>query len=99
MTKTLTEQWREGTLPLGTYYIVNKNGYEEIDESVAVGELWNNTDLKEVLAVVPSYDEYKRLQEQLNEANKLIKWVVKTSWSGNQEEDDFDRYLEKWGVK
>lgn len=44
-------------------------------------------------------EQIERLQEQLNEANELIKWVVKTSWSGNQEEDDFDRYLEKWGVK
>lgn len=41
----------------------------------------------------------ERLQEQLSEANRLIKWVVRTSWSGNQEEDDFDRYCDKWGVK
>lgn len=72
MTKSLTEQWREGTLPLGTYYILNINGVEEIDKSVAIGELWNNTDLKEVLAPVPSYEEYKKLKEQLKYANKII---------------------------
>ena len=72
MTKTLTEQWREGTLPLGTYYIVNKKGYEEIDKSIAIGELWNNTDLKEVLAPVPSYDEYKKLKEQLEIARIVL---------------------------
>ena len=43
--------------------------------------------------------ELIKVRKQLQEANKLIKWVVKTSWTGNQEEDDFDRYLEKWGVK
>lgn len=41
----------------------------------------------------------EELEQQLKEANKLIKWVVKTSWSGNQEEDDFDRYLERYGVE
>lgn len=68
MTKTLTEQWRDGTLPLGTYYILNIYGDEEIDMSVAVGELWNNTDLKEVLAPVPSYDEYKQLVSNSDES-------------------------------
>lgn len=73
MTKTLTEQWREGTLPLGTYYILNINGVEEIDKSIAIGELWNNTDLKEVLAPVPSYEEYKKLQKKLEIAIKALK--------------------------
>jgi len=41
----------------------------------------------------------ERLQEQIKEANKLIKWCMKLGWSGNQEEDDFDRYCEKLGVK
>ena len=87
MTKTLTEQWRDGTLPVGTYYIVNKNGYEEIDKSVAVGELWNNTDIKEVLAPVPSYEEWQesqskralwfeekaKIRNKLNDKIKLLK--------------------------
>lgn len=88
--KSLTEQWRDGTLPLGTYYILNINGDEEIDRSVAVGELWNNTDLKEVLAHVPSYDEWqaeldsnnelltvqKRLEKRLEIATKALKDVA-----------------------
>ena len=43
--------------------------------------------------------QVKRLQEQLADANKLIKWCMKLGWSGNQEEDGFDRYCKKWGVK
>ena len=78
MTKTLTEQWRKGTLPLGTYYILNINGDEEIDMSVAVGELWNNTDLKEVLAPVPSYEKVKEMSQKIerlefdNEALEMV---------------------------
>ena len=72
MTKTLTKQWRDGTLPIGTYYILNKKGYEEIDKSIAIGELWNNTDLKEVLAPVPSYDENKRLKKKLEIALSVL---------------------------
>lgn len=43
--------------------------------------------------------ELIKKEKQLQEANELLKWVVKTSWTGNQEEDAFDRYIEKWGVK
>ena len=41
----------------------------------------------------------ERLQEQIEEANKLILWCARISWTGNQEEDIFDKYLSKWGVK
>jgi hypothetical protein len=98
--KSLTEQWREGTLR-GCFYWKLPSGnictaYTDIMRDI---KNVKDSDEVEVLQEAPSYVEYKRLQKQLNEANKLIKWVVKTSWPGNQEEDDFDRYLEKWGVK
>ena len=50
-------------------------------------------------AIVHYEEKIKKLQEQLNEANRLILWCARISWTGNQEEDDFDRYLAKWGVK
>lgn len=137
MSKTLTEQWREGKLKKSFYYLKFPD--------TETAEIYNLYDMEkfryvqdsekiDVLDEVPSYDEYQSLkketeslkeqihsmlftddvvqerydksvqkmhilEQQLQEANKLIKWVVKTSWTGNQEEDDFDRYLEKWGVK
>ena len=198
MTKTLTEQWREGTLEDGEYYVKDWDG--KIDWFVAKNKiLWrdNNNPMYaseriEVLAPVPSYDEYcnlvfkanmpknpvgdtimcydtereravvERLQEQLkeaektisdqelvikhqrkecyihnqktvdrkahinelieenkslkeelkkkniklnelrqqrNEANKLILWCARLSWTGDPSEDIFDKYLAKWGVK
>lgn len=77
MTKTLTEQWREGTLPAGEYYVKDSN-WVEIDgyypenswESGFVNH--SKYEIEEVLAPVPSYDEYKRLQKQLNKANEVI---------------------------
>lgn len=44
-------------------------------------------------------EEVENMKKQINEANCLIKWVRHSSWSPNQEEDDFDRYCKKWGVK
>ena len=41
----------------------------------------------------------RHLQEQLEEANRLILWCARISWTGNQEEDIMDKYLAKWGVK
>lgn len=53
----------------------------------------------ELLVEVPSYDELKQLKEQIEHANRLIKWVRHSSWSCDQQEDDFDRYVKKWGVE
>lgn len=98
MTKTLTEQWKDGTLPLGTYYILNINGDEEIDRSVAVGELWNNTDLKEVLAPVPSYDEWQSElasnDELLNVQKRLEKKVHILNEANMQLENELGHFAD-----
>jgi len=62
MTKTLTEQWREGTLPDGCYYVrffTTKQTHIEICGSEFLGNLaeFNGTDRAEVLAPVPSYQQ------------------------------------------
>ena len=57
---TLTEKWDKGELPEGDYYIKRRNGdflYDNIDTS----GVWRNSideDILEVLAPVPSYQEY-----------------------------------------
>lgn len=65
MTKSLTEQWKDGELPVGTYYILDSEGQAVIDKSVCIGELWDNTDIKEVLAPVPSYDDVKEMSQKI----------------------------------
>ena len=59
MTKTLTEQWREGTLPRGAYY-VNRLG--EVRIYLVTYENEKNThEIYEILAPVLSYEEYQTL--------------------------------------
>ena len=65
MTKTLTEQWREGTLKSGTYYIKVKFG----DNLIYTFDYYNDRnnewsffrDIRDVLDIVPSYEEYREL--------------------------------------
>ena len=76
MTKTLTEQWKDMDLadehlyywrmPNGEVRIMSKTGVCSYKLCYDGGEI-------DILAPVPNYDEYKRLQEQLNEANEVIK--------------------------
>ena len=82
MTKTLTEQWREGTLQDGYYYITSKKWGMLIDryrdQINDCGHKWRGFDncqgvVEEVLAPVPSYNEIKRLQEQKKKVIALIK--------------------------
>ena len=79
MSKELTEQWREGTLPENWYYIHLKSDWGGIDcitinycDEDGVFEEYPDEDIKEVLYPVPNYDEYKRLQEQLAIATKAL---------------------------
>ena len=87
MTKTLTEQWREGTLPDGKYYIkLEPNFTERYDIGYSEGGdfvLYNIEDIEEVLAPVPSYKDYKKLRElplkcfQLEEDNSALMVINK----------------------
>ena len=71
---------------------------ERISKKYEIEMLYEQLKLKNNM--VKSYQaDLERLQEQIKEANRLIKWCMRLGWSGNQEEDDFDRYCEKWGVE
>ena len=84
MTKTLTEQWREGKLPEGYYYIrwsfnIDDEPSYMIDfydrENFTHGAFINKQRkfIDEVMCVVPSYEEFKSLQEQKQKVIALIK--------------------------
>ncbi len=56
---SLTEQWKKGELPNGMYYIEFKDG--DIAKDVYAFGSWGNINehfLKQVLAEVPSYEEW-----------------------------------------
>lgn len=56
---TLTEQWKKGELPDGMYYMENTDGIIGIVGHSKVFPCYN---VKQVLAPVPSYEEYSRLE-------------------------------------
>lgn len=71
MTKTLTEQWREGTLK-GYYYVhIKLDEHCEYDDIDLIDELTGNFELhcddyiKEVLAPVPSYEKVKEMSQKI----------------------------------
>lgn len=95
MTKKLTEQWREGTLPQGNYYIVIRGIEKEqmmIDYYIPElhhFEIKPSECIKEVLAPVPSYDEIKRLQERLEIATKALEELETKS----------DKFDNSWSIQ
>ena len=119
MSKELTEKWNDRELLNGLYYVKEFDGKIYRFEARG-GILWRDSNNPvyaseriEVLAPVPSYDEYKSLQEQLKEANNVIKYygmgvVTRTAcWAGQpymrpEETTSFPEkaleYLKKWKV-
>lgn len=94
MTKTLTEQWRDGTLEQRYYYVKYfgncQKPFVEIELKNFLLDLVKVKDMDkiEVLAPVPSYDEYKelvrksdKLKKKLEIATKALKeYADRTNW-------------------
>lgn len=79
MTKTLTEQWREGTLPEGYYYTKSINILDKerimIDYYIPAlhhFEIMPSEYVKEVIVEAPSYDEYKQLVSKTDQLEKRL---------------------------
>lgn len=91
--KTLTEQWREGTLSDDTYYwkVCKENRIADKYEMYDYTKVCDVNKI-ECLAPVPTYDEYKKLKEQIEEANKLLAMLPDSI-------KPYQRYKEKYGVK
>ena len=69
MTKTLTEQWREGTIEYGLYYVrvVGRN-----DITIA-HKIEEDLNVKEVIAPVPDYNQFVELTEKVKNLEKRLK--------------------------
>ena len=75
MSKELTDKWKNGDLSDdGLYYWRISDGQELIKNKLEMYayRLCSDAEKIECLAPVPSYEEYKRLQEQIKEANEII---------------------------
>lgn len=98
MTKTLTEQWREGTLR-GCFYwkLPNGNICMAYTDTMKDMKKVRDSNEVEVLQEAPSYYEWKRLQEQVKSANNAMKAML--PFAHNYPKERIEKYLEKWGVK
>ena len=67
MKKTLTEQWREGTLENGFYYVMS--GWSTFIEIRYLGNGFFEGNIK-VLAPVPSYEQFIGLMDDSKELDK-----------------------------
>lgn len=65
----LTEQWKKGKLPEGKYYYISTIYYPEIIQNY-VGRFydWEDDEIEQILAPVPSYDELQNMNEAVNQA-------------------------------
>lgn len=83
MTKTLTEQWREGTLTEGYYYTKSINILDKerimIDYYIPMlhhFEIMPSEYVKEVIVEAPSYDEYNDLiQQNVNQESAIETYI------------------------
>lgn len=80
----LTEQWKKGELQSGWYWVELKEGtFVDGKKSIILDYLFEFTNdferypylVEQVLAPVPSYNEWKQLKELLKECREVIKNV------------------------
>ena len=80
---TLTEQWRKGELPEGFYYV---DDGAEVTIDYYLCDYWErhfDSDVHQVLAPVPSYEECQKLKERVQglecELLEVINVLLKVS--------------------
>lgn len=79
MTKTLTEQWRNGTLEESMYYVKLPDNDIPIVNLYQLKQLAlvNDDDEIEVLAAVPDYDQVSQLVKKVEQFEKKLDIAVK----------------------
>ena len=84
---TLTEQWKNGELQNNWYYIRTTNGIEKWEYTKQAHGFGYEEDVwvVEVLAPVPSYEEWRRLQSSwVDEMGKAVDLQKALEWSNEQ---------------
>lgn len=69
----LTEQWKKGELPSGWYYKELWKGYNVIDKFIGNQFLrYDDSDIVEVIAPVPSFEEWQAKNEENKNLYKML---------------------------
>lgn len=96
MSKELTEQWRNGKLEQKYYYVKyfwnGKKPFVEIELKNFLLDLVKvkDSDKIEVLASVPSYDEYNKLVQKMHILEKQLEIATKALEALETKSDNFD---------
>lgn len=94
MSKELTERFESDCLDCGFYYAsIPDEGVIILRSSDRHYLETSDGDKIDILSAVPSYEEWKRLQEQIKDAEYILDEM---GWADRGLIDD---YFEKWGVK
>lgn len=99
MTKTLTEQYNDWTLQDGNYYTICYKGWSGDTFPCILYISKHNgatANVKEVLAPVPSYEEYKELVRKSDKLDKIM-YDSATNQGDCQQivEDNLNRQIER----
>lgn len=106
MSKTLTEKWREGTLPEDTYYwkVCKENWIADKYEMYDYTKVCDVNKI-ECLEPVPSYDEYQDIiQQNVNQESAIetyierIKELEKKLEIATKALKKLTRDCNKWGI-
>lgn len=78
MTKTpeeLTADWKARKLKTGWYYVVLSNGFIDLARLSKYGHFYHlsySLEVEKPISIVPTYDEYKAMQEELTEFKSSV---------------------------
>ena len=92
MTKTLTEKWKEDTLDNGLYYWnIDGCNMPSVSRTYDMRKLKKRkyADKIEVIAPVPSYDEYNELVQKMHIREKKLEIATKALEYFKKEEDNY----------
>lgn len=100
---TLTEQWKKGELESGYYYIVVKqvefpNRIDFYNSSPKVWSYHSNDVVKEVLAPVPSYEEWQKLIDTNDTIFRQIKDINSENYELEKQNKQLRKFLEEFNA-
>lgn len=98
MTKDLTEQWKKGELEDGYYYVKLKGDRDYMllrDDNHWYEFGWDcwffDDDIVEILAEIPSYEEWQKMKEQRNQLIRDVKDLAYIQEEKAKLKEDYNR--------
>lgn len=79
MSKELTDKWERGELHIGAYYLKLISGALQVDFFEGLKFCYfNSEDIEEVLAPVPTYDQFVDVSKKVEELKLQLEYAERT---------------------